>query len=222
LGSLFSAMSRIQPLFEKIFKIWRRKRWRWFDEAMQPASNDLILDVGGVPNQWLASPQKAARIDCINVYEIEWDAASAPNHRITSTLGDGCHLSFPDRSYDIVYSNSVIEHVGDWESQKKFANEVRRVGKKLWIQTPAFECPIEPHFLAPFVHWLPVPIRRRLLRWFTPWGWIEKPDKAKVDRIIATTELLSRRQVRELFPDCNIRTERLFFLFPKSYIAWRS
>jgi hypothetical protein len=54
-----------------------------------------------------------------------------------------------DQEYDIAFSNSVIEHVGDWERQAAFASEIRRVGKNLWIQTPAKECPIEPHYLAP-------------------------------------------------------------------------
>ncbi len=53
----------------------------------------------------------------------------------------------------VVFSNSVIEHVGTWEDQQAFAAEVRRVGRRLWV--PAYECPIEPHYLAPLVHYLP-------------------------------------------------------------------
>jgi hypothetical protein len=137
-------------------------------------------------------------------------------------IGDGCALEQADRSYDILFSNSVIEHVGDWERQQAFAREVRRVGKKIWIQTPAFECPIEPHYLAPIVHWLPVAIRRRLLRWITPWGWLTKPSQEKIDETISLTRLLSKKQVKELFPDCVILTERLFRVFPKSYIVFRT
>lgn len=214
-------MSRIEGVYRFIFRIWRPRRWKWFVETIHPVATDVILDVGGVPEQWLAIPQTAARIECLNVDKINWDNTKSPGHRITSVIGDGCNLGYTDKSYDILFSNSVIEHVGDWEHQQRFAHEVRRVGRKLWIQTPAFECPLEPHFLAPFVHWLPKIVRRRILRWLTPWGWIERPDQAKIDQTIAMTRLLTKRQVKELFPDCNIRTERLFVLFPKSYIAWR-
>ena len=66
-------------------------------------------------------------------------------------VGDGCALKFPDKSYDIAFSNSVIEHVGSWERQQAFAKDIRRVGKAIWVQTPARECLIEPHYLAPFL-----------------------------------------------------------------------
>ncbi len=212
----------IHRIYAQIFKIWRRKRLRWFASLIQPKVSDIVLDVGGLPETWTCVPQTTARIDCINVYPVDWDHSKSPEHRITYGVGDGCALDYEDQAYDILFSNSVIEHVGDWNRQRVFAHEARRVGKKLWIQTPALECPIEPHFLAPFVHWLPVFIRRRILRWLTPWGWLEKPDQAKIDQTIAFTRLLSKRQMKQLFPDCKIKTERLLGIFPKSYIAYRT
>jgi ubiquinone/menaquinone biosynthesis C-methylase UbiE len=135
--------------------------------------------------------------------------------------GDGCNLPFADGSYDMVFSNSVIEHVGTWEQQQAFAREARRVGRKLWIQTPAFECPVEPHYIAPFVHYLPRSVQKATLRWCTPWGWLQKPTKQQVNDAVDSTRLLSKREFRELFPDCEILTERLAGILPKSYIAIR-
>ena len=192
-----------------------------FETIIKPTPKDIILDVGGYPATWTTRPQLAKQIDCLNLHEVTWDHINNPEYQITTLVGDGCALPFRDGSYDIVFSNSVIEHVGNWDKQKSFAQEVRRVGRRLWIQTPAIECPIEPHFIAPFVHWLPIRFRRRILRWFTPWGWIQKPTQDHIDQTIAFTRLLSRSQIRELFPDCVIFTERLFGIFPKSYIAYR-
>lgn len=211
----------IHAIYQQVFKIWRSKRMNWFIEIIKPEKTDTLLDVGGYPGTWTARPPLVGRIDCLNVHPVEWSGAAAPLHHITTLVGDGCALTYPDHAYDIVFSNSVIEHVGTWEQQRAFAAEVRRVGKRLWLQTPAYSCPLEPHFMAPFVHWLPIPVRRRVLRWMTPWGWLEKPSQSRVDETIHYTRLLTKKQMTELFPDCTIVTERLLGIFPKSYVAYR-
>lgn len=134
--------------------------------------------------------------------------------------GDGCALPFADESFDVVFSNSVIEHVGTWERQCAFAAEARRVGRRLWIQTPAREFFIEPHLVAPFIHWLPAHWQRRLIRHATLRGWLERPDAAWVDRFLAEVRLLRLAEMRRLFPDCEILRER-FLGLTKSYIAVR-
>jgi hypothetical protein len=126
-----------------------------------------------------------------------------------------------DFDYDIVFSNSVIEHVGSWEDQQAFAREVRRVGKKVWVQTPAMECPIEPHYLAPFMHWLPKYIQRRLIRWCSVYGLVQRPSQKEVKQMVDSIRLISKAEMNELFPDCEILIERMFCIFPKSYIAVR-
>ncbi len=211
----------IHAIYAEFFKLWRYKRMLRFESMINPCADEVILDVGGRPDTWTNRPQITKRIDCLNLSAVPWDGKSNPNYRITTVAGDGCALTYEDSSYDILFSNSVIEHVGNFEMQRAFAREARRVGKKLWIQTPAFECPLEPHFLTPLVHWLPVFVRRRVLRWFTPWGWLTKPNQNKVDETIASTRLLTKRRFKQLFPDCDVMTERLLGVFPKSYIAYR-
>ena len=76
--------------------------------------------------------------------------------------------------------------------------------------------------MAPFIHWLPKKVQRCLLRHFTPMGLISHLTPAKADQWIADTRLLSKREMRKLFPSCQIRTEWLIpGLVPKAYIAWR-
>ena len=162
------------------------------------------------------------RIDTLNLTEcFWWDRERATNHNIRTLIGDACSLTMPDRSYDIAFSNSVIEHVGSWERQQQFASEIRRVGGALWVQTPAYEYPIEPHYMAPFIHWLPRKVQKRIARWCTLWGWIEQPGFEKIEAMVDTTRLLTRSEMRRLFYDCEIRVERLLWVFPKSYIAVR-
>jgi len=69
-------------------------------------------------------------------------------------------LPFADGEFDLVYCSSVIEHVAP-ARRARFAEEVRRVGRGWFVQTPAFSFPIEPHALLPAAHWLPAPLRAR-------------------------------------------------------------
>ncbi|HMU14590.1 MAG: class I SAM-dependent methyltransferase [Bacteroidetes bacterium] len=213
---------RIHDLYRPIFKIWREKRIKQFRDIIKPRPEDHILDVGGYPHTWTSAPQDVALIECLNLQVYPWEEEKDhPGHRIRIVEGNGCDLKYADNSYPIVFSNSVIEHVGDFEAQQAFAREVRRVGRKLWIQTPAYGCPIEPHYLTPFVHWYPKWFRRCTARYFTVWGLLEKPTKAEIDDMVDHTRLLTKAEMRTLFPDCEIRTERLLGFIPKSYIAIR-
>ena len=181
-----------------------------------------MLDVGGYPWGWLCHDPVVKSIDCLNIHKVNWDPASSPAHNIRMLQGDACNMSdIKTGEYDIVFSNSVIEHVGSWEKQQSFAKEVRRVGKKLWIQTPAWECPIEPHYLAPFVHWLPKSLQKKLIRHFTLYGLIQKPSNQEIDSLINEIRLLRKEEFASLFLDAEIHCEKTLFIFPKSYITMR-
>jgi Methyltransferase domain len=211
----------IHQIYGSIFKLWRVKRLRLFAQKLQPVRTDKLVDIGGYPRFWTSSPPLVGSIDCINLHKQPWDEDSFQEYKIQTLIGNACDLEIADGAHDIAFSNSVIEHVGTWEDQVAFAREIRRVGDALWVQTPAYECPIEPHYLAPFVHWLPKPVQRKMLRHFTPWGLIAKPPVSEIDLMVDTTRLLRRREMVELFPDCTIHTERLLGFIPKSYIAIR-
>jgi hypothetical protein len=139
--------------------------------------------------------------------------------RMTFEDSDGCDLSrYDDASFDIAFSNSVIEHVGDWTRMRSFANEVRRVARAYFVQTPNFWFPVEPHCVTPFFHWLPFASRVWLLRNFDLGYW---RGRRSVDAAVATAEsarLLSAPMMEDLFPEAKIQKERFLFL-PKSIIA---
>ena len=128
-------------------------------------------------------------------------------------------MPFADTSFDVVYCNSVIEHLSTFDDQAKLAREVRRVGRSYWVQTPARRFPVEPHYLTPFVHWLPAKLRRRALP-YTVWARIAHPSAEYMDGKIAEIRLVSRREFARLFPDAVIRRER-FFGLTKSWLAIR-
>jgi hypothetical protein len=187
-----------------------------FAETFRPTAETTVLDVGGTPYNW---EQIGARfpITLLNTEPLE---ADGPGTHYTRVQGSGTQLDFADRSFDIAFSNSVIEHVGSLDAQRAFAQELRRVGRRLWVQTPARSFFFEPHLLTPFIHFLPLAWQRRLVRNFTLWGWITRPSQASVDRMLGGLRLLDDATFRALFPDCEIRRER-FLGFTKAFVAVR-
>ncbi len=211
----------IHNIYELFSPYFRGKRFEKFVSILNPNRHKTkILDVGGYPKYWEYYEPVAAETDVLNIHQVEYDESESL-HNIKTVIGNGCDLHYDDKSFDIVHSNSVIEHVGTWENQQKFASEVRRVGKEIWIQTPASESFMEPHYLTPFVHWLPKNLRGKIARNFTIWGWITRPSKEAINERLDEIRLISREEMNILFPDCQIISEKFLGVFIKSYIAVR-
>lgn len=174
-----------------------------------------ILDIGGRPDYWdNVGLSHIAEIRLLNNDPDELERA-ADGNLFVKEIGDArCLSNYGDKSIDLVHSNSVIEHVGLWNDMCALADEALRVGVSGWIQTPAFEFPIEPHFRLPFLHWLAQPLRRKLLMFSKDYGSLGVRERRyHIDRI----NLLSRGEMRSLFPGCDIFVE--WVVLPKSYSA---
>jgi hypothetical protein len=202
----------------KVSPIFRARRVKRFLELFQPARETRILDVGGLPRFWEIPID--AQITILNVGPLEEYELAHVKPNMQVVVGDGTRLDYEDQAFDIVFSNSVIEHLGCEERQVAFAREIQRVGRSYWVQTPAREFPIEAHYFAPFVHWCPKRVQRRLLRNFTLWGLMGRPSMAMVDEAIAELRLLRFREMKQLFPKGDIWIERVLGM-PKSYTAYR-
>jgi SAM-dependent methyltransferase len=212
------AMNPFYKLAHPICRHFRAKRIQRFLDLFRPDSTTRILDVGGLPRFW--SIPVEAQITIVNLTRLDENELSFARPGMSCIVGDGTRLPYADGEFDIVFSNSVIEHVGTFENQVAFAREARRVGRGYWIQTPAYEFPVEPHYWAPGVHWCSKPVQRRLLRNFTLWGLMGRPSPTLVDLAIAEVRLMRRREFVSLFPDGQIWTERLLGV-AKSYTAYK-
>lgn len=132
-------------------------------------------------------------------------------HNFHFVKGDGRQLDYNNNSFDIIFSNSVIEHVGTFADQVRFANETLRVGKKVWIQTPAREFFIEQHTLTPFFHYLLKKFQKRLMKNFTIWGLIGRLTQKQCEEFLDSLNLLSYADLQYLFPQCKIFKEKFWF-----------
>jgi len=183
-----------------------------------------ILDIGGRETYWKALSSDFLRTHGVNItiLNLPSDLVGTESVLFTYAVGDACDLSqYADNCFDIVHSNSVIEHVGNWDRVKAYAKEARRLAPSLFIQTPYFWFPIEPHFFKPFHHWLPKSIRVSMWMKFRmgECGKANNIDEA-MSMLDEEPYLLDMRMYRFLFPDCTILKER-FLLFTKSMVAVR-
>jgi Methyltransferase domain len=178
-----------------------------------------ILDIGGTVSFW-EQRGWAGRDDVeIVLVNLEAEASEYPN--LVARAGDATNLSeFGDQSFDVVFSNSVIEHLETYQRQAAMAAEVRRLAPLYWVQTPNFWFPVEPHFLTPAWHWLPVSARVALLR-RRRWGWRGPcPDPTEARALVREVRLMRGSELERLFPDASLRPERIGPLV-KSFVVVR-
>lgn len=180
-----------------------------------------VLDVGGRAEYWdNVGLDGIAHITLMNYDPAELERTVPDENMFTKVLGDARNLEeHADNSFDLVHSNSVIEHVGMWNDMAAMACEVMRVGQAGWIQTPAWEFPVEPHFRTLFMHWFGKPVQRAMFS-LSFEKRLRNFPMALRRQTIDSVNLLSYREVRALFPERDIYIERVALL-PKSYtVRW--
>jgi hypothetical protein len=195
----------------------RRKRFDRFVSLLDRLDGRVsILDVGGTAEFWTMMGFNTDRID---LTLLNMTPAPDLSEGMRSVVGDARDLrGFRDREFDVVFSNSVIEHVGSYADQRHMASEVRRVGRNYWIQTPNKYFPVEPHFLVPGFQFLPVSLRASFLARYNL-GWYKRAkDYATALDEVTAVRLLTSRELRALFPEANLYRER-FFGWTKSLVV---
>ena len=206
---------------------YRQRRFALLKSLLETARTEMaergtdarafrILDVGGTASFWermgfAADP--TTQIVLLNLYEQD-----VPNDDMRALIGDASDMSmFEDAEFDVVVSNSVIEHLPNLELQGRMATEVRRVGRRHWVQTPNKRFPLEPHFLFPFYQYLPVGLRAWLLRRMSLGWYSRERDPAAATATVRSIRLMTKGELRTLFPQSQLVVERAFGL-AKSFI----
>jgi hypothetical protein len=203
--------TRLGSLVLAIARRFRRRRMRRFCDAFRVRSDTRVLDIGGTPAIWSVAPTRP-RLVVINKAVVPQEPG------ILFVRADARRLPFRDEAFPVVFSNSVMEHVGSYEDQRSFASEVHRVGRRYFVQTGNQRFPVEIHFLTPFIHWLPRRWQRRLVRNFTVWGLLVRPSEEEAQALLAEIRLPTEPEMRECFPEAVMWYERVLGL-KKALIA---
>jgi hypothetical protein len=198
-------------VYQHIARHFRPSRMALFYRKMGITAETRVLDVGGAPGIWDYLPFRP-KVTLVNTLEY----SSLPDG-FEFVKADARELPLDNDSFDVCFSNSMIEHLYTWEDQQKATNEIRRVAKRYFVQTPNFWFPVEPHFLAPFFHWLPMPVRKKLAP-VAPRQLMERSSSDDLLRLVEEVRLLTAAEMQILFPDAQVLRER-FGGITKSLIA---
>jgi hypothetical protein len=195
----------------------RARRWNDLRDRIEWDDVKRVLDLGGKPSFWtdatiLARPLE---ITCLNL------RAAPGTHRLGQAtvevmVGDATAPPVDPADYDLVFSNSVIEHVGGSDAIGAFA-AVTRQGAQYFLQTPNRWFLVEPHFVLPFHFLLPRPVKAAVVMWWDR-GPRRRTYQQALDRV-DEIHLLTRRELELLFPGATIVVDRKWLL-PKSFMIF--
>lgn len=193
----------------------RRKKFELYQQVFKVRPGDRVLDVGAAGDVFsrytfedvYPYPERITG----GGYELA-EVESARRHypKLTYAVFDGCSIPFADKSFDLVFSNAVIEHILGHGRQEAFAREVMRVGRSWFVTTPNYWFPFESHHHLPFFQFLPRPVQmeyNRLLGTHIPKGTVQELG------------LLSARRLKQLFPTSRIAGVRVTF-WPETLVAY--
>lgn len=178
-----------------------------------------IIDLGGSRHFWEESgldvPAEHVTIYNVGAGDTHATARGTFYYAEVKTY-DGRRIPEADQAFDLAICNSVLEHVVPAE-RAQLVSELHRVAKHVYVQTPAKSFPIEPHFLIPFLQWLPRPLGFALAR-ISPWRILSRPSQSTIRSYFFGTQLLTAREVGALLPKATLHRERWLGL-TKSYVA---
>jgi hypothetical protein len=184
-------------LASKISVQFREKMFARFMATIKPDAKHDVLDIGVTSDERY---QESNYFERLYPYKDRIVCVGTENGSYLETKYPGIKfiqikpkepLPFHDNEFDVAFSNAVIEHVGNQESQKAFVLEMLRVSQSFFLTTPNRWFPIEFHTAIPFLHFLPKNIYRKLLAAIGEIYWSREEN----------LNLLSRKELISLFPD---------------------
>jgi hypothetical protein len=215
MGQLQGLRNRLVDAPGSVGERRRAGRWERLRETFPRIESMSVMDLGGTAEAWQRAPLRPASVHVVN---LEPEPEDLPDW-IRADRADATALppTIIGAHYDLVFSNSVIEHVGGHVQRLRFADAIHKLGDRHWVQTPYRYFPIEPHWLFPGFQFLPLTIRAEISRRW-PLVHTQSPNRGEGLRAAMSVELLSRTEMAVYFPDSEICTERMLAT-TKSLIA---
>lgn len=202
----------------------RARRFGMLLDRFPELAQMRVLDLGGEPHTWRAAPVRPREVVLLN---LGWQTGRQEAELgddgawMSVVAGDACAppASLRRERFDLVFSNSVIEHVGGHARRRAFAAAVHDLAPAHWVQTPNRYFPLEPHWVCPGFQFLPPRAQARVMRHWPVGNYSARAwTREEALRLVLGTELVSETQMRFYFPASDILHER-FAGLTKSLIA---
>jgi hypothetical protein len=194
----------------------RAKRTAWMLKRFPDYRDMKVLDLGGDTRFWRAATVRPAHVTIVGVEE--WSLLD-PEPWMHVLLADACDPDAIPGGFDLVFSNSVIEHVGGPRYRRGFAQTVMQSGTHFWVQTPYRYFPLEPHLVFPAFQFLP-PVAKVKVAKHWPLSAISSRDDVEPVSYVMDHELVTVTEMQALFPGAELLRERVGPLV-KSLVAVR-
>lgn len=196
---------------------FRAARWEKFREVFPDIGGMRVLDLGGMPDYWKGAPVRPAHVVTVNLWDSDVDEPRIDHHQ-----GDALDLpeSVLRDNFDLVVSNSLLEHLGGHSNRQRFAYIAHTAAPRQWVQTPYRYFPIEPHWLFPGLQFLPFAAKVAVTKRWRFGHMQATTDEQAVERV-NEVELIGIRQMQAYFPAADVWLERVAGL-PKSLVAIRA
>ncbi len=207
----------VQVIFDSLSMRSRKKKLELLDAFIGRERLTRILDLGGQPDangQLVGNHYRPENITVVNISRLHLSRVRELYRAAGVVQGDARALSFADKTFDLVYSNAVIEHVGTWDDQRRMAQEVMRVGRRWFITTPNRWFPFEFHTRLPLVGWLPWNTLTAVAQQYS----YSHMRKRYCRGLVSNTRLLTAAELGRLFPTSRIFGVRVTFM-PETLIA---
>ncbi|SFO33823.1 Ubiquinone/menaquinone biosynthesis C-methylase UbiE [Algoriphagus ornithinivorans] len=190
---------------------FRKKRLAVFEnlffQHFQKDQAIKVLDVGGTAYFWKGS--SLLNLPQIEIVLLNLSTEDTKHPKLQSIAGDATSLpQYKDDYFDLVFSNSVIEHLYTFENQEKMAKEILRVGKKHFVQTPNKYFPVEAHYALPFAQYFPKNLLLSILT-KTKLSRLRKWSESEAKQYLEEIRLLDEKEMKSLFPNSKIFKEKV-------------
>jgi hypothetical protein len=183
----------------------RAKRTAMMLERFPDYADMRVLDLGGDTRYWRAATVRPAHVTVVGIED--W-ALEDPEPWMSVLRADACDPDAIPGGFDLVFSNSVIEHVGGPRFRRGFAQTVVQSGTHHWVQTPYRYFPLEPHLVFPGFQFLPPAAKVQVAR---KWPLSHIRGRSDIEPVgyVMDHELITVTEMEVLFPEAEIIRERV-------------
>ena len=206
---------------EAAFRRFRPARFRAFQQALGIEAGTRVLDVGGTPYFWKMGAELGLSMPQVTIVNLESPREPLPEG-MRWVRADARRLPFADGAFDAVFCNSVIEHLGSRQAQQELVQEIRRVGRGYFVQTPSRRFPVETHFVTLFLHWFPKRVQKKWMLRLSLAGTEGRLPREAFEPFLNDLLLLDARELQALFPEAEMRVERFLGLEKSATVYFSS